>query len=176
MPSGIELNLISQSFAARNVRLDPKHPLRTRTRRILTKASKQRRTADSRLSGLILALPKTEHINPIALAHWRIKESRLATELRINGHLGRSKEQAAKDFERFIPTIPGSDLQVFSDGSKSEALDGATSGASFTFRYNIQLDRQIFSLGRNADVFDARRQRIRRPKRLLPTPFAHLPL
>ena len=44
---------------------------------------------------------------------------------------------------------------MFSDGSKSEATDGATGGGSVTFQYGLQVDRKIFSLGRNAEVFDA---------------------
>ena len=44
---------------------------------------------------------------------------------------------------------------MFSDGSKSEATDSATGGRSVTYQYGLQVDRKIFSLSRNAEVFDA---------------------
>ena len=155
MPPEIELNLISQSFAARTARLDPRHPLRVRAKQILSRANKTQKMAESRFSKLIIALPKSEYINPLALPPWRIEEPRPATEVRISGPFGRTKEQAAKDFENFLSKIPGSDLQVFSDGSKREAVDGATGSGSVIYQYNLQLDRQIFSLGLNAEVFNA---------------------
>jgi hypothetical protein len=69
--------------------------------------------------------------------------------------MGRSKEKAAKDFCDFLQTLPGSDLQVFSDGSKNEATDGMAGCGSVTYQFNLQIDRKAFSLGRNAEVFDA---------------------
>jgi hypothetical protein len=47
--------------------------------------------------------------------------------------MGRSKEEAAKDFNEFLLTVPGSDLQVFSDGSKNKATDGMAGGGSVTY-------------------------------------------
>jgi hypothetical protein len=47
--------------------------------------------------------------------------------------MGRSKEEAAKDFNEFLFTVPGSDLQVFSDGFKNEATDGIAGGGSVTY-------------------------------------------
>jgi ribonuclease HI len=149
-PPEIELNLATQSFAARTARLDPRHPLRKRAKRVARKG-----IPSSRFARLILALPKAEAVNPIALPPWRAQEARNMTEIRISGPLGRSKEQAAKDFTDFLTTIPRGDLQVFSDGSKSEALDGAAGGGSVTYQYELQVDRKVFSLGRNAEVFDA---------------------
>jgi ribonuclease HI len=69
--------------------------------------------------------------------------------------MGRSKEEAAKDFNEFLLTVPGSDLQVFSDGSKNKATDGMAGGGSVTYQFNLQIDRKAFSLGRHAEVFDA---------------------
>ena len=46
-------------------------------------------------------------------------------------------------------------MQVFSDSSKKEDTDGATGARSVTFQYSLQIDRQIRSLGLNAEVFDA---------------------
>lgn len=68
--------------------------------------------------------------------------------------MGRSKEQAAKDFCDFLLTIPSSDLEVFSDRSKNEATDGMAGCGSVTYQFNMQLDRKAFSLGLNAEVFD----------------------
>jgi hypothetical protein len=69
--------------------------------------------------------------------------------------MGRSKEEAAKDFNEFLLTVPGSDLQVFLDRSKNKAIDGIASGGSITYQFNLQIDRKAFSLGRYAKVFDA---------------------
>ena len=69
--------------------------------------------------------------------------------------MGRKRAQAAEDFLKFLPSIPKGDMQVFSDGSKKEDTDGATGAGSVTFQYGLQIDRQIRSLGLNAEVFDA---------------------
>jgi hypothetical protein len=47
--------------------------------------------------------------------------------------MGRSKEEAAKDFNEFLLIVPGSDLQVFSDSSKNKAMDRIASGGSITY-------------------------------------------
>ena len=65
------------------------------------------------------------------------------------------KAQAAKDFIEFLPTIPSSDIQVYSDGSKSEATDGATGAGSVTYQAGTCIDRKSYSLSRHAEVFDA---------------------
>ena len=52
---------------------------------------------------------------------------------RISGLSGRTKAQAAKDFIEFLPSILSSDIQVYSDGSKSEATDGLTGAGSVTY-------------------------------------------
>lgn len=146
----IQLNLHSQAYAARTARLDPYHPLRQRAAEIL-----RTRTPSSRLARWILALPLSEIVNPIQEPPWATREDRKTITQRISGPMGRSKAAAAKDFNEFLPTIPGSDIQVFSDGSKSEATDGMTGGGSVTYQFNLQIDRKAFSLGRNAEVFDA---------------------
>ncbi|EDN94233.1 hypothetical protein SS1G_10106 [Sclerotinia sclerotiorum 1980 UF-70] len=108
-PSEIELNQISQSYAARTTRLDPYHPLRVRAENI-TKAKEQNRIPDTRFARHITALPKTEHINPLASPPWEIRESRAEAEARINGPMGRTKAQAAEDFKAFHAKIPSSDI------------------------------------------------------------------
>jgi ribonuclease HI len=142
--------LISQTFAARTARLDPLHPLRKRVNKI-SRTGKR----DTRLARLILSLPKAETVNPIIHPPWTIREPRLEANKRIYGPQGRTKEEAAKDFLDFLPTIPPKDIQVFSDGSKSESTDGSTGGGSVTYQYGLRIDRKAFSLGRYAEVFDA---------------------
>ncbi|EDN91513.1 hypothetical protein SS1G_00916 [Sclerotinia sclerotiorum 1980 UF-70] len=153
-PSEIELNLISQLYAARTTRLDLYHPLRIRAENI-TKAREYNRTPDTRFARLITALPETEHINPLAFPPWEIRESRAEAEARINGPMGRTKAQAAEDFKAFHAKIPRSDIQIFSDGSKSESKDGATGGGFVISQFDIQIAHHSFSLGTNAEVFDA---------------------
>ncbi|EDO00456.1 hypothetical protein SS1G_14326 [Sclerotinia sclerotiorum 1980 UF-70] len=126
-PSEIELNLISQLYTARTTRLNPYHPLRIRAENII-KAKEQNRIPDTRFTRLITALPETEHINPLAFPPWEIRESRVEVEACINGPMGRTKAQAAEDFKVFHAKIPRSDIQIFSDGSKSESKDDAIGG------------------------------------------------
>jgi hypothetical protein len=59
-PPEVELNLISQAFAARTARLDPQHPLVKRARKITRSGQGNTRFARS-----LLALPKTELVNPL---------------------------------------------------------------------------------------------------------------
>ncbi|APA06564.1 hypothetical protein sscle_02g013340 [Sclerotinia sclerotiorum 1980 UF-70] len=153
-PSEIELNLASQTYAVRTFRLDPYHPLRIRAKSMI-KAKDQNRTVDTRLSSFITALPKAEYINPLAFPSWEHKESRAEAEIRVAGPMGRTKAQAADDFKAFHPKIPRSDIQIFSDGSKSESKDGATGGGFVITQFDIQVAQYSFSLGTNAEVFDA---------------------
>jgi hypothetical protein len=104
-PPEIELNLISQTFAARTARLDPRHPLRIRADRIT-----RTRRGSTRLARLILALPNAEAVNPIAYPPWTVRESRSEVTERISGPQGRTKEKAAKDFTDFLSTIPPKDI------------------------------------------------------------------
>ncbi|EDN92923.1 hypothetical protein SS1G_08788 [Sclerotinia sclerotiorum 1980 UF-70] len=102
----------------------------------MIKAKDQNRTVDTRLSSFITALPKAEYINPLAFPSWEHKESRA-------------------EAEAFHPKIPRSDIQIFSDGSKSESKDGATGGGFVITQFDIQVAHYSFSLGTNAEVFDA---------------------
>lgn len=149
-PPEIELDLISQTFAARTARLDPNHPLHKRSKEIIKNGK-----ATSRFARLILALPKAESVNPIANPPWATRETREAIATRISGPQGRTREQAALDFTDFLTTVPPRDIQVFSDGSKREATDGATGGGAVIYQYGYQIDRKAFSLGQQAEVFDA---------------------
>jgi ribonuclease HI len=149
-PPEIELDLISRTFAARTARLDPKHPLSTRARRIMRTG-----LSTTRFARRLLSLPKTELVNPLQDPPWTTRESRTDASKRISGPEGRTKEVAARDFLAFLPTIPPSDIQVFSDGSKSESTDGSTGSGSVTYQYGLQIDRRALSLGIHAEVFDA---------------------
>src|SRR5204863_493304 len=71
------------------------------------------------------------------------------------GPQGHTKDRAAEDFIEFLTTIPPDDIQVFLDGSKSEAMDGTTGSRSVTFQHGHKIDHKAFSLGHNAEVFDA---------------------
>jgi ribonuclease HI/endonuclease/exonuclease/phosphatase (EEP) superfamily protein YafD len=149
-PPEIELDLIAQTYAVRTARLDPNHPLRHRVTCIIRTGQ-----PTSRLARLVLALPKAESVNPIADPPWEIRETREATAIRISGPQGRTKEQAAADFTAFLNTVPPKDIQVFSDGSKSESTDGSTGGGAVIYQYGLQIGRKAFSLGLQAEVFDA---------------------
>jgi hypothetical protein len=94
-------------------------------------------------------------VNPLLEPPWAIKETRAEANRRIYGPGGRTKAEAAEDFLAFLPTIPPGDIQVFSDGSKSESTDGSTGSGSVTYQYGLQIDRKTRSLGRCAEVFDA---------------------
>jgi hypothetical protein len=61
--------------------------------------------------------------------------------------MGHLKEEVAKDFNEFFLIVPGSDLQVFLDSSKNEAMDGIASSGSITYQFNLQIDYKAFSLG-----------------------------
>ena len=123
----------------------------------------------------MLALPKAETVNPIALPPWTKREPRTVTASRISAPQGRSKEAAAVDFTNFLLTIPPKDIQVFSDGSKSESTGGATGGGSVAYQYGIQIDRRSFSLGLHAEVFDAEAHAaLRGAKAALQAPSARL--
>jgi ribonuclease HI len=110
---------------------------------------------NTRFARLLLSLPRTEQVNPLQVPSWAIRETRADTCRRINAPQGRTKAKAAADFLEFLPLIPSGDIQVFSDGSKSESTDGATGYGAVTYQYGLQTDRKSKSLGPHAEVFDA---------------------
>lgn len=112
-PPEIELNLASQTFAARTVRLDPNHPLLIRVNKIV-----DTKRGNTRLARLVLALPKTESVDPIAYPPWIVRESRSEVAERIFGPQGRVKEKAVQGFIDFLATVPPKDIQVFLDGQR----------------------------------------------------------
>jgi len=150
LPPEIQLDQISRTYAARTARLDPYHPIRKRADKVVRTGK-----PTSRFARWVLSLPRAETVNPIAIPPWEVLEDRNAIQKRISGPEGRSKAQAAKDFTDFLLTVPSSDIQVYSDGSKSEATDGAAGAGSVTYQLGTQVDRKSYSLGRHAEVFDA---------------------
>jgi ribonuclease HI len=148
LPAEVELDYIAASAAIRVRRLDPYHPLRKRTAKIV-----QTGWATSRFARRVLALPESEQINPLQHAPWLPRESRADAQLRINAPNGRSKEQAAADFLDFHSSLPSTDMKVFTDGSK---LPDGMAGAGFALYQSGRLFLQSsFSLGPNKEVFDA---------------------
>ncbi|RAL66476.1 hypothetical protein DID88_006166 [Monilinia fructigena] len=134
-PAEIELNQTSQLFAVRTTRLDPYHPLRIRADLV---KSGNRRLPSSRFARTIVALPPSEQPNYASSAPWEDQ-----------------KPKQPKTSRPSTLSIPRNDLQVFSDGSKSEGKDGATGGGYIVTQYDIEVARHAFSLGLNAEVFDA---------------------
>jgi ribonuclease HI len=150
LPPEIQLNQTAQTFAARTARLDPYHPLFRRAKRI-----QQAGTPSTRLARWIAALPKAETVNPIAQPPWALTEDRASITQRIGGPAGRTKDTAAKDFLAFLPSIPAKDILIYSDGSKMEAMGGSTGAGFVAYQYGLQVGRKAYSLGQNAEVFDA---------------------
>jgi ribonuclease HI len=149
-PPEIELNLISGAFATRTARLDPQHLLISRKTQVL-----RTKRGNTRFARLILSLSPTEQVNPLLNPPWAVKETRVDACKRIHAPQGRTKAEAAAVFLAFLPSIPPGDIQVFSDGSKSESTDGATGYGSVSYQYGLQIDRKAKSLGLHAEVFDA---------------------
>jgi ribonuclease HI len=148
LPPQIELDQIASSASIRLRRLDPYHPLRKRAERI-TRTGRP----TSRFARRVLDLHKSEQINPIQYPPWLPQEDRQAAQLRIGAPLGRSKDQAAAEFLEFYRSIPGTDIKVFSDGSK---LANRQSGGGFAlFQAGHLFLRSSFSLGPGKEVFDA---------------------
>ena len=147
-PPEIELDQITLLAAVRLRRLDPYHPLRKRAEQI---ARSGRPT--SRFARRVLALPNSEQINPLQYAPWYYHETREDAQTRIGAPMGRTKEQAAADFLDFQHTIPGSDIIVFSDGSKH--TNGHAGGGYVGFQAHHQFLRSSLSLGPGKEVFDA---------------------
>jgi ribonuclease HI len=145
-----EIALNSQALAAtvRLRRLDTRHPLFSRAKKLLALGR-----PTSRFARRVLALPNSEHIDPIDLPPWCLLETREAASAWIGALCGASKEQCARMFINFSSCIPSGDITLFSDGSK---LDNGATGAGFVaFQGGQQVARQAISLGVQAEVFDA---------------------
>jgi len=60
------------------------------------------------------------------------------------------------DFLEFLLSLPFSDIQVFSDKSKSKSADRVIDYRSVIYQYNLQITRKIGSFGLNIEVFDTK--------------------
>jgi ribonuclease HI len=101
----------------------------------------------------VLALPKAEQLNPLQHAPWTSRESREDAQLRIRAPRRLTKEQAAIKFQEFYSSLPGTDMKVFTDGSK---LPNRMTGAGFAlYQTGKKYLQSSVSLGPNKEVFDA---------------------
>jgi hypothetical protein len=148
LPPEIELNQLSLLASTRIRRLDPYHPLRRRAERILRTGR-----STTRLARRVLALPPSEQVNPLQWPPWRIPESREAIMARISGPCGRTKVQAADDFQTFLLALSPHDIKLFSDGS--QLADRSTGGGFIGYQATRLVCQGSFSLGSCKEVFDA---------------------
>jgi ribonuclease HI len=143
----IELDHIATMATVRLRRLDPYHPLRRRAERIARTGH-----PTSRFARRVLALPESEQLNPLQHAPWLPQESREAALQRV-GASTLTKKQAAASFSNIYASLPGTDIKVFTDGSK---LANSMAGAGFAlYQSGKQFLRLSFPLGPNKEVFDA---------------------
>jgi ribonuclease HI len=100
----------------------------------------------------VLALPESEQLNPLQHAPWLPQEPREAAQRRIRAPT-QTKKQAAASFQDFYASLPGTDIKVFTDGSK---LANGIAGAGFAlYQSGRQFLQSSLSLGPNKEVFDA---------------------
>ena len=146
LPAEIALDSRTRRAAVRIHKLDVRHPLRVRAAEI-----KHLSRPTSRLARQILALPDAEQTDAIANPPWHPIEDRADSLARVGAQSGR---RAAKSFfTDFLAKVPGSDIMVYSDGSKLQ--DGATGGGFVIYQANTVALQRSFSLGKEAEVFDA---------------------
>jgi hypothetical protein len=146
LPAEVELDYIAASATVRLRRLDPYHPLYRRAARIT-----QVRCPTSRFARRVLSTPESEQLNPLQHAPWLLQESREAAHLRIRAPT-QSKE-AAISFQDFYTSLPGTDIKVFTDGSK--LANGMTGAGYALYQSGKQFQQSSLSLGPNKEVFDA---------------------
>ncbi|EED11470.1 polymerase, putative [Talaromyces stipitatus ATCC 10500] len=120
-PPKIELDQIALTASTRLSRLDPYHPLRRRARAIARTGH-----PTSRFARRVLALPNMEKINPLLHPPWSTKEPREAALRWVGAPSGRTREEAADNFQILLQSIPNNDIIIYSDGSKLE--NGQTGG------------------------------------------------
>ena len=146
-PPEISLNAITFRAAARLRRLDPRHPLLTRSARV-----RERRQPTSRFARQVLKMPAAEQTNPLSVIPWKIADRASASQ-RIGAPNGASKEHCAKVFRDFLRDIPPYDIIVYSDGSKLE--EGGTGAGFVAYQFGLQILRQAIPLGNTQEVYDA---------------------
>ncbi|EED14696.1 conserved hypothetical protein [Talaromyces stipitatus ATCC 10500] len=81
------------------------------------------------------------------------RESGEAALRRVGAPSGRTREEAADNFQILLQSIPNNDIIIYSDGSKLE--NGQTGGGYVGFQAGSQFLRGSIPLGHNKEVFDA---------------------
>ncbi|KAI1007801.1 hypothetical protein K3495_g427 [Podosphaera aphanis] len=145
-PAEIALDSTSRRAAIRTRGLDPQHPLYKRAIKSLTCP------ALSRFARSCHSISATEIQNPLLYPPWERVESRQATLACIRGCAG-PRELRANSFQELLSTIPRSDIQIYSDGSK--LLDGRSGGGFAVYQFDIQVCAGAFPLGKFKESFDA---------------------
>jgi hypothetical protein len=99
-PPEIELDLITDAFAARTARLDPQHPLINRKTQVL-----RTKRGNTRFARLLLSLPPTEQVKLLLTPHGPQKRPAQGACERIHAPQGQTKAEAVADFLAFLPSI-----------------------------------------------------------------------
>ncbi|EDO02463.1 hypothetical protein SS1G_04939 [Sclerotinia sclerotiorum 1980 UF-70] len=147
-PPEIELDNMARTAAVRTRRLDPYHPLTWRAEWIQESPNRFK----TRYARRILSLPPSERINPLAAPKWLDPETREEILQRIHGPIGRSKDEAATDFNEFYNLLPCKDIVIFSDGSKH--ANGSTGSGFVGYQNNRKICEGSSALGKNKEVYD----------------------
>ncbi|KAI1005071.1 hypothetical protein K3495_g3142 [Podosphaera aphanis] len=142
----VALDDISRRAAIRTRRLDPRHPLFTRGQKSLNGI------ALTRFARTCRNIPASENNNPLLNPPWETVESRQNSLARICGPTG-TKEFHVNMFRTFLSTLPKSDIQVYSDGSKLP--DGNAGGGYVIYQFGIQVCAKSFPLGKHKESYDA---------------------
>ncbi|KAI0999062.1 hypothetical protein K3495_g9133 [Podosphaera aphanis] len=142
----VALGDISRRAAIRTRRLDPLHPLFTRGQKSLNDISLTRFARTCR------NIPASENNNPLLNPPWETVESRQNSLARICGPTG-TKEFLGNMFRTFLSTLPKSDIQVYSDGSKLP--DGNAGGGYVIYQFGIQVCAKSFPFGKHKESYDA---------------------
>ena len=146
LPAEIALDNISQRAAIRTHRLGPYHPPRQRVEASLSLP------ALSWFFRTCRNIPVSEYFDPSTNPPWIIEETRKASLIRINGPLGPINISFSR-FRDFLSTLPGREIQIYSDGSK---LSDGNSGSGYViFQFGIRVCSEVFPLGKFKDPYDA---------------------
>ena len=145
-----ELHLDARSIAAtvRLRRLDTRHPLLRRSKKII---SLQR--SSSRFARRVVSIPNSEYIDQITCPPWKPLENQELAHSRVMGPSGISKELDKQTFLNSIQSIPKSDIVIYLDGSKQS--DGSAGTGFVAYQGGLQVLRRCIALTKRVEVFDA---------------------
>lgn len=148
-PPEIELDDLARASTVRTRRLDPYHPLAWRAKWIQEDPG----SFKTRFACRILSLPPSEQIDPLSAPKWLEYESRAEIMKRIHSPNGRTKQEAATEFNDFYDLLPREDIVIFSDGSK--LANGNTGGGFVGYQDNHKFCEGSLPLGRMKEVYDS---------------------